>query len=98
MNDARSRLDRTTIVEFFHDSFVPSDGASGKWTIAISRSSAPNREEGPPLDSDPPLDEDCAANHTRAFDENRTPHLRPCVGLRIFVDDAESRSLMKPRV
>ena len=85
-------------MEFFHDSSGPSDGASGKWKIAISRSSAPNREEGPPLDGDPPPDEDRAANHTRAFDENRTPHLRPRVGLRIFVDDAESRSLMKPRV
>ena len=85
-------------MEFFHDSSGPSDGASGKWTIAISRSSAPNHEEGPPLDGDPPLDEDRAANHTRVFDENRTPHLRSRVGLRIFVDDAESRSLMKPCV
>ena len=57
-------------MEFFHDSSRPSDGASGKWTIAISRSSAPNREEGPLLDGDPPSDEDRAANHTRAFDEN----------------------------
>ena len=85
-------------MEFFHDSSGPSDGASGKWTIAISRSSVPNREEGPPLDGDPPPDEDRAATHTWAFDENRTPHLRRRVGMRIFVDDAESRSLMKPRV
>ena len=90
--------DRTAIVEFFHDSSGPSDGASGKWTIAISRSSVPNRDEGPPLDGNPLPDEDRVANHTSAFDENWMPHLRPRVGLRIFVDDAESRSLMKPRV
>ena len=59
-------------MEFFHNSSGQSDGASGKWTIAISRSSAPNIEEGSPLDGDPPPNEDRAANHTRAFDENRT--------------------------
>ena len=32
----RLRFDRTAIVEFFHNSSGPFDGASGKWTIAIS--------------------------------------------------------------
>ena len=77
-------------MEFFRESSGPSDGASSKWTIAIFRSSVPNREEGPPLDGDPPSYEDHAATHTRTFDENRTPHLRPRVGMWIFVDDAES--------
>ena len=35
----RSRFDRTAIVEFFHESFRPSDGASGDWTVR-SRSSS----------------------------------------------------------
>ena len=30
MKDARSRLDRTAIVEFFHESSEPSDGDPGK--------------------------------------------------------------------
>ena len=85
-------------MEFFHKLSGPSDGASSKWTIAISRSNVPNIQEGPPLDGDPPCDEDRSATHTHAFDENWTPHLCPHVGMWIFVDDAESRSLMKPRV
>ena len=39
--DPRLRFDRTAIVEFFHKSSPPSDGASGEWTIAITRSSVP---------------------------------------------------------
>ena len=35
MKDPRSQLDHATIMEFFRESFPPSDGASGEWTIAI---------------------------------------------------------------
>ena len=45
-------------MKFFRESSWPSDGVSGKWTIAITRSSVPDREEGPPLDGDPPSNED----------------------------------------
>ena len=64
---SRSRFDWTAIVEFFHESSRQFDGASGKWTIAISRSSVLDREEGPSLDGDPPSDEDHAATHTCAL-------------------------------
>ena len=48
----RSRFDRIAIVEFFHEVSGSSDEASSKWTIAISRSIAPNRKVSPPLDGD----------------------------------------------
>ena len=60
--------------------------------IAMCPRSAFDRERSQPSD------EDRAATHTRAFDENRMLHLRPRIGMCIFVDDGESRSLMKPRV
>ena len=37
----RSRLDRTAIVEFFHNSSTPSDRSSGDWRVTIARSRGP---------------------------------------------------------